>query len=62
MNYITCVDEIVKGARQKIVNAAYLDAEDFNDISDYLKQRVDAMLEDIRKEFDEFEDQYDVSP
>ena len=52
MNYITCVDEIVKNARQKIINAAYLDAEDFNDISDYLRQRIDTMLLEIQEELE----------
>jgi hypothetical protein len=59
-NYITCVDEIVREARKKIINAAYLSAEDINDISDYLRQRIDSMLDELKDEL-ENDDQYDVS-
>lgn len=59
-NYITCVDEIIREARQKIINAAYLSYDDFGDLEDYLRQRIDSLLIDIRDEL-ENDSKYDIS-
>ena len=50
MNYITCVDEIIKDARKKIENATYLEGEDLQNLSDYLRQRIDYLLADLEDE------------
>jgi hypothetical protein len=59
-NYITCVDEIIKDARAKIINAAYLSYSDFDDLDNYLRKRIDSLLLDIRDEL-ENDSKYDIS-
>ena len=47
MNYISCVDDIIDYARKTIRNNPHLESEDGENLADYLRQRTDALIEEI---------------
>lgn len=55
MNYISLVDQIISDARNKLISSPIIDEEEFNNVKDYLRLRIDCMLEEIEDEMKDAE-------